>query len=57
MGKKLLVEQVYDNPKVKKCFKVHSWITVSRSFNMEDLLEYMLQQIFTEIRKPEPQEV
>lgn len=57
LGKTTLVNQVYDDPKVKKLFKVHAWITVTRSFKMEDLLEDMVQQIFTVIRKPVPQEV
>ncbi|KAF3449655.1 hypothetical protein FNV43_RR10386 [Rhamnella rubrinervis] len=56
-GKTTLVKQVYDDPKVQKRFKVHAWITVSRSVKMEDLLEDMVQQIFTVIRKPVPQQV
>ncbi|XP_024923294.3 disease resistance protein RPM1-like isoform X2 [Ziziphus jujuba] len=53
LGKTTLVKQVYDDPKVKKRFKVHAWITVSRSINKEDLID----EIFTDIRKPVPPEV
>ncbi|XP_015901524.3 disease resistance protein RPM1-like [Ziziphus jujuba] len=57
LGKTTLVNQVYKDPKVRKRFKVHAWITVSRSYKIDDLIEDMVQQIFTVIGKPVPQEV
>lgn len=57
LGKTTLVKQVYEDPKVKKRFKVHAWITVSRSFNKDDIIDDIILQIFTVIRKPVPPEV
>ncbi|PON63354.1 NB-ARC domain, LRR domain containing protein [Parasponia andersonii] len=57
LGKTTLVKQVYEDPRVKKRFKVHAWVTVSRSFKTKDLLKDVVQQIFRVIRKPVPPEV
>ncbi|XP_062117719.1 disease resistance protein RPM1-like [Humulus lupulus] len=57
LGKTTLVKQVYEDPKVKKRFKVHAWISVSRSFKTKDLLKDVVNQIFRVIRKPVPPEV
>ena len=57
LGKTTLVKQVYEDPKVKKRFKVHAWITVSQSFKTKELLKDVVQQIFRVIRKPVPPEV
>lgn len=57
LGKTTLVRQVYKDEKVKKYFKIHAWITVSRSSKTKELLKDMIQQIFTMIRKPVPQEI
>ncbi|KAM5573632.1 disease resistance protein RPM1-like [Rosa sericea] len=56
LGKTTLVKQLYEDAKVKKHFKVHAWITVSRSFQMNKLLRHMIHQIFEVIRKPVPQD-
>lgn len=42
LGKTTLVKQV-QRSKVKKHIKVHAWIFVSRSFNIEDFLEDMVE--------------
>ncbi|PRQ19021.1 putative P-loop containing nucleoside triphosphate hydrolase, leucine-rich repeat domain, L [Rosa chinensis] len=52
LGKTTLVKQVYEDPKVQKRFKVHAWITVSRSFKISQLLRHMINKIFKVIRKP-----
>ncbi|PQM39555.1 disease resistance protein RPM1 [Prunus yedoensis var. nudiflora] len=43
--------------RVKKHFKVHSWITVSQSFKIKQLLRHIVEKIFKVIRKPVPEEV
>ncbi|KAL2511622.1 Disease resistance protein RPM1 [Abeliophyllum distichum] len=50
-GKTTLVKEVYDNALVKKHFDNHAWITVSRSFKVEELLRDMIQQLFDEIKQ------
>lgn len=54
LGKTTLAKQVYDDSEVKKHFAIHAWITVSGSFNMEELLKDMVQQLCLAIRKPIP---
>ena len=51
-----MVKQVYEDPKVQKRFKVHAWITVSRSFKINQLLRHMINKIFKVIRKPVPED-
>ncbi|GMN40820.1 hypothetical protein TIFTF001_010045 [Ficus carica] len=57
LGKTTLVKQVYEDSKVKKRFKVHAWVTVSRSLKAKDLLRDVVKQVFRVIRKPVPLEV
>ncbi|XP_031252346.1 disease resistance protein RPM1-like [Pistacia vera] len=57
LGKTTLAKQVYDDRQVKKHFTIHAWITVSRNFQMEELLRDMLQQLFRAIRKSVPKAV
>ncbi|XP_017972645.1 PREDICTED: disease resistance protein RPM1 [Theobroma cacao] len=57
LGKTTLAKQVYDDPEVKKHFKVHAWITVSQSFKLEGLLKDMVQQLSRVITKPVPEGV
>ncbi|KAJ7960414.1 Disease resistance protein [Quillaja saponaria] len=44
LGKTTLARKVYDNQKVKRYFDCHAWITVSRSFKVEELLKTMIKQ-------------
>ncbi|PON63333.1 NB-ARC domain, LRR domain containing protein [Parasponia andersonii] len=57
MGKTTLAKQVYDDDEVKKNFKVRAWITVSRSFEIEDVLKDMVEQLFKAIRRRVPPSV
>uniref|UniRef100_A0A803PKN7 Disease resistance protein RPM1-like n=1 Tax=Cannabis sativa TaxID=3483 RepID=A0A803PKN7_CANSA len=57
LGKTTLVKQVHEDPRVKKRYKIHTWITVSRSFKTKNLLKDVINQIFRVIRKPVPPEV
>ncbi|KAG6636283.1 disease resistance protein RPM1-like [Carya illinoinensis] len=57
LGKTTLVKKVYDDAEVKLQFKYRAWITVSTSFNMEELLKDLVRQLYKVKRKPVPQEV
>ncbi|KAF5477850.1 hypothetical protein F2P56_004462 [Juglans regia] len=57
LGKTTLVKKVYDDAEVKLQFKYRAWITVSRSFNLEELLKGLVRQLYKVKRKPVPQEV
>ncbi|KAI7983487.1 Disease resistance protein RPM1 [Camellia lanceoleosa] len=43
--------------KVKRHFQNHAWITLSQSFKIEEILTYLIQQLFDEVRQPLPQRV
>ncbi|GLT52978.1 hypothetical protein SLA2020_262800 [Shorea laevis] len=57
LGKTTLAKKVYDDAQVKLHFKYRTWLFVSQSFKMEDLLKDMLQQLYKVKRKPVPQGV
>ncbi|XWS74635.1 hypothetical protein CRYUN_Cryun01aG0015200 [Craigia yunnanensis] len=53
IGKTTLARKVYENQTVIEHFDCHAWITVSQSFNVEELLRTMLRR-FYEARKESP---
>ncbi|KAK6162892.1 hypothetical protein DH2020_002733 [Rehmannia glutinosa] len=57
LGKTTLVKKVYDDSVVKKYFHNHAWITVSQSFNLEELLKDTIHQLFDQMKMPVPQEM
>ncbi|KAL1315805.1 disease resistance protein RPM1-like [Arachis hypogaea] len=57
LGKTTLAKQVYDDPKVKKRFRIHAWVIVSQSFKLEELLRDLVQQLYNVIGKPAPEAV
>ncbi|XP_044470958.1 disease resistance protein RPM1-like [Mangifera indica] len=57
MGKTTLAKQVYEDRQVKKHFTIRAWITVSRSFKMEEVFKDMLKQLFQAVRKSVPKAV
>ncbi|XP_054823850.1 disease resistance protein RPM1-like isoform X2 [Prosopis cineraria] len=57
LGKTTVAKQVYDDPKLKKRFKMHAWVTVSQSFKIKELLRDLVQQLYKVIGKPAPAEV
>jgi len=57
LGKTTLAKQVYDDPKVKKRFRIHAWINVSQSFKLQELLKDLVQQLHNVIGKPAPEAV
>lgn len=54
MGKTTLAKQVYDDEEVKKHFNVRAWVTVTQSFEIEDVLRDMVEQLFRAIRRRVP---
>ncbi|WJX61587.1 hypothetical protein P8452_46661 [Trifolium repens] len=57
LGKTTLAKQVYDDPKVKKHFRIHAWVNLSQYFKMEELLKDLVQQLYSVIGKPVPEAV
>ncbi|KAI7987402.1 Disease resistance protein RPM1 [Camellia lanceoleosa] len=51
LGKTTLIKKVYDDLEVKRQFQTHAWITVSQSFNIEEIFTGLIQQLFDEIRR------
>ncbi|KAM5573615.1 hypothetical protein ABKV19_013248 [Rosa sericea] len=57
MGKTTLVKKVYDDVEVKKRFKPRVWITVSQSFEAQDLLKDIIHKLYSEIGRAVPEGV
>ncbi|XP_045813911.1 disease resistance protein RPM1-like [Trifolium pratense] len=57
LGKTTLAKQVYEDPKVKKYFRIHAWVNLSQSFNMEEILKDLAQQLHNVIGKPAPESI
>ncbi|KAL3728001.1 hypothetical protein ACJRO7_032705 [Eucalyptus globulus] len=55
LGKTTLANRVFDNQRVKTYFQSHVWITVSQSYEVEDILRDMIEQLHGEIEQPTPQ--
>ncbi|KAL4618482.1 hypothetical protein ACB092_06G013800 [Castanea dentata] len=53
LGKTTLAKKVYDHHTVRGNFDCHAWISVSQSYNIEDLLRSMIKQ-FCEVNKETP---
>ncbi|KAF8028018.1 hypothetical protein BT93_E0817 [Corymbia citriodora subsp. variegata] len=54
LGKTTLVNEVYEDPEVRKHFMVCAWINFSGSPNIGELLQNMCRQIMRVIRQPIP---
>ncbi|XP_030516344.1 disease resistance protein RPM1-like [Rhodamnia argentea] len=54
LGKTTLAKKVFDSAAVKNHFASHAWVAVSRSFDVEDLLRDMIEQLFEEMKLPVP---
>ncbi|GAU42453.1 hypothetical protein TSUD_235220 [Trifolium subterraneum] len=57
LGKTTLAKQVYDDPNVKKYFKIHAWVNLSQSSKIEELLKDLVQQLHILIGKPVPKAI
>ncbi|XP_059658844.1 disease resistance protein RPM1-like [Cornus florida] len=55
LGKTTLVKKVYDDKEVKNHFQCHTWITVSQSFNLRELLQDVIRKLFDEAKQQAPQ--
>ncbi|XP_030929379.1 disease resistance protein RPM1-like [Quercus lobata] len=53
LSKTTLAKKVYDHQTVRGHFDCHAWISVSQSYNIEDLLRSMIKQ-FCEVKKELP---
>lgn len=54
LGKTTLVKKVYDDAAVKMHFSSHLWMTVSNSFNLEELLRTMIRRLVAEVKQRPP---
>ncbi|CAL9039487.1 disease resistance protein RPM1 [Musa acuminata AAA Group] len=48
LGKTTLVRKIYDDEKVKGWFNSHAWITVTQSFEVNELLKSIISQFYEE---------
>eukprot|EP00268_Persea_americana_P031305 TRINITY_DN3043_c0_g2_i6.p1 TRINITY_DN3043_c0_g2~~TRINITY_DN3043_c0_g2_i6.p1 ORF type:complete len:922 (+),score=119.74 TRINITY_DN3043_c0_g2_i6:221-2986(+) len=46
LGKTTLVVKTYNNPKVKKHFDCHAWITVSQSYIFDEVLRSLIKELY-----------
>jgi disease resistance protein RPM1 len=57
VGKTTLVKKVYDDEKVTSHFDCRAWITVSRSYKMEEILKDMIKQFYKARKEFVPVEI
>ncbi|MQL86983.1 hypothetical protein Taro_019512 [Colocasia esculenta] len=57
LGKTTLVRKVYDDERVKGLFSCRAWLTVTRSFTIEDLLKSIIRQFSEDGFEPLPEEM
>ncbi|CAM8984532.1 unnamed protein product [Rhodiola kirilowii] len=57
MGKTTLAKTVYGNPEIKKHFQVHGWVNISQVFQVNNLLENLIEQLYGVKKHMIPQEV
>ena len=57
LGKTTLVKKVYDNEQVAPHFHCIAWITVSQSYNMEEILRNMIKNFYKARKEFPPKEI
>ncbi|CAM8983481.1 unnamed protein product [Rhodiola kirilowii] len=57
VGKTSLVKKVYDNADLRSHFQGQVWITVSRTFDPEDVLKDLIHSLYEEAMHQEPEEL
>ncbi|XP_075668902.1 disease resistance protein RPM1-like [Castanea sativa] len=57
VGKTTLVKKVYDNEKLVAQFDCRAWITVSKSYKMEELFRDMIKQFYEARKEFAPKEI
>ncbi|KAL3497667.1 hypothetical protein ACH5RR_040399 [Cinchona calisaya] len=55
LGKTTLVKKVLEDVNVGRHFQIRAWVTVSQTFDFEELLISFIRHLHTEIKKPVPQ--
>ncbi|KAL3497645.1 hypothetical protein ACH5RR_040377 [Cinchona calisaya] len=55
LGKTTLVKKVHEDAAVRRHFQIRAWVTVSQTFNFEELLKSLIRKLHVEIKKPVPQ--
>ncbi|KAL3497668.1 hypothetical protein ACH5RR_040400 [Cinchona calisaya] len=55
LGKTTLVKKVHEDADIRRHFQIRAWVTVSQTFNFEELLKSLIRQLHLEIKKPVPQ--
>ncbi|XP_057513963.1 disease resistance protein RPM1-like [Actinidia eriantha] len=57
IGKTTLAKKVYDNPIVTAHFNCHTWISVSQTYKMEELLKIMIKQYYQDQKESAPEDI
>ncbi|KAL5999814.1 hypothetical protein ACLOJK_038100 [Asimina triloba] len=57
LGKTTLVKKAYDSERVKKHFETWAWITVSQTFNKNNLLQDMIRQFYAANHEQAPSRI
>ncbi|KAJ7975274.1 Disease resistance protein [Quillaja saponaria] len=55
LGKTTLAKKVCENQLVTGCFDCHTWITVSQSYKVEEILRYMIKQLYQARKESVPE--
>ncbi|KAK3131186.1 hypothetical protein QOZ80_6BG0503170 [Eleusine coracana subsp. coracana] len=45
LGKTTIASSVYNNQKIRKNFDCHAWVTISRTYNVEEMLKEIINQL------------
>ncbi|KAJ7954232.1 Disease resistance protein [Quillaja saponaria] len=54
LGKTTLAKKVYEDDAVKSKFKLRAWVTISRSYKLQEILRDIIQQLCAEGKQPVP---
>ncbi|XP_071902542.1 disease resistance protein RPM1-like [Coffea arabica] len=57
LGKTTLVKKVHDDLDVRRHFPVRAWVTVSQTYDFQDVLKDLIRQLHKEGKKPVPQSI
>ncbi|XP_027152637.1 putative disease resistance protein At1g50180 [Coffea eugenioides] len=52
LGKTTLVKRVHEDPEVRRHFPVRAWVTVSQTYDFQDVLKDLIRQLHKEGKKP-----
>ncbi|KAJ7954231.1 Disease resistance protein [Quillaja saponaria] len=57
LGKTTLAKKVYEDDAVKSIFKLRAWVTISRSYKLQEILRDIIQQLCAEAKQPVPRDI